>query len=63
MLVHIAGVGFDLSPGDITERFEGREAQSMIARGYAVPDDGEAVERAVMAPAPERRIRQRKSAA
>jgi len=63
MLVHVAGVGFDLGPGDVTERFEGREAQSMLTRGYAVPDDGEHVERAVMAPAPEKRQRQRKSAA
>lgn len=63
MLVHVAGVGFDLAPGDVTERFEGREAQSMLARGYAVPDDGERVERAVMAPPPEKRQRQRRSAA
>lgn len=63
MLVHISGVGFDLGPGDVTERFAGREADTMLARGYAVPEAGEAVETAVLAAAVEKRPRNRKRAA
>lgn len=58
MLVHTAGVGFDLAPGDVTDIFNGEEAGAMLARGYAVPDDSVPVERAVQA-APEKRRRGR----
>lgn len=63
MLVSVAGVGFDLAPGSVTERFAGQEAEAMIARGYAVPDDREAVETAVREVAVEKRPRNRKRAA
>lgn len=63
MLVHISGVGFDLAPGDVTERFIGKEADAMMARGYAVPDDQKPVETAVLVGAVEKRIRNRKRAA
>lgn len=59
MLVHTAGVGFDLAPGDVTDIFNGEEAGAMLARGYAVPDDSIPVERAVAAPAAEKRRRGR----
>lgn len=59
MLVHTAGAGFDLAPGDVTEIFSGREADAMLSRGYAVPDDSVPVERAVAAPAAEKRRRGR----
>lgn len=55
MLVHTAGAGFDLAPGDVTEIFSGAEADAMLSRGYAVPDDSVPVERAVAAPAEKRR--------
>lgn len=63
MLVHISGVGFDLGPGDVTERFSGKEADTMLARGYAVPDAEGPVETAVRAAAVEKRPRNRKRAA
>lgn len=63
MLVHISGVGFDLSPGDVTERFSGKEAETMLARNYAVPAAVEPVETAVLVGAVEKRPRNRKRAA
>lgn len=63
MMVHVAGVGFDFAPGDVTERFSGTEADTMLARGYAVPDDQAPVERAVKSSAIEKRPRARRSAA
>lgn len=63
MLVHISGVGFDLGPGDVTDRFAGKEADTMLARGYAVPDDQAPVEFALQAAAAEKRPRTRKKAA
>jgi len=59
MLVHTAGAGFDLSPGDVTDIFAANEAAAMISRGYAVPDDSVPIERAVQSPAPEKRRRGR----
>ena len=59
MLTHISGVGFDFAPGDVTDRFTSEEADAMLARGYAVPDDSVPVERAVLQPAAEKRRRGR----
>lgn len=55
MLVSIAGAKFALSPNEETERFSGDEARSLIDAGYAVPVADVKVERAVKAPAVERR--------
>jgi hypothetical protein len=63
MMVHVAGFGFDLKPGDVTERFEGKEAEAMLSRGYAVPEDHVPVERAVKSAAVEKRPRARRTAA
>lgn len=63
MLVSVAGVGFDLAPGSVTERFAGQEAETMIARGYAVPENREPVEMAVREAAVEKRPRNRKRTA
>lgn len=60
MLVSVAGAGFDLAPGDVTERFSGAEAEAMLARGYALPDDQVPIERAVNTVAAEKRIRKQK---
>lgn len=57
MLTSIAGIDFSLSPGDETERFANDEAVRMIAAGFAVPVAEIAIERAVQAPAPEKRRR------
>lgn len=55
MLTSMAGSDFALSPGDMTERFSDKEAVRLIEAGYAVPDPETKVERAVQAPAPEKR--------
>lgn len=59
MLTYISGVGFDLCPGDVTDRFTTEEAGAMLARGYAVPDDSVPIERAVQEPVAEKRRRGR----
>ena len=56
ILVSLAGANFALSPGEITERFDTKEAQNLIAAGYA--EAVSTVERAVVAPAPEKRGKQ-----
>jgi hypothetical protein len=56
ILVSLGGANFVLSPGDITERFDAKGAQDLIAAGYAERVD--TVERAVVAPAPEKRGKQ-----
>jgi len=55
MLVSMAGVKFSLSPGDETERFGEKEAERLIAAGYAVPVAEPKVERAVKKPVREKR--------
>ena len=57
MLVGIAGQDFSLSPGDTTERFTAPEAGRMIASGMAEAAGVAPVERAVEAPAIEKRRR------
>lgn len=50
--VHIAGAGFSLAPGDVTDRFPEAEALRLIAKNAAVlVDHAPAVERAVEVPA------------
>jgi len=55
MLTSMAGNDFTVNAGEVTERFDGDEAARLIEAGYAVPDDTQVVERAVKAPAKERR--------
>ena len=55
MLTSIAGSGFAFAPGDITERFDDAEVKNLIEAGYAVPVAEQKVERAVKAPATEKR--------
>lgn len=51
-LVHIAGEGFALGPGDITDRFPDAEAMRLVAKNAAVLVDPQPViERAVEVPA------------
>ena len=60
MLVHVAGAGFDLAPGDVTERFSGEEARRLIVSGAAVAEGiAEPVETAVRS-APARETRRKK---
>lgn len=52
----VAGPGFDLHPGDETDRFCGDEAVRLIAAEYAVPVTTQNIERAIAVdPAIERR--------
>lgn len=37
MTTSMAGTSFSLSAGEVTDRFETREAQRLIEAGYAVP--------------------------
>jgi hypothetical protein len=56
MLTSMAGTDFTLNQGDETERFDGEEAASVIAAGYAIPVAAPTTERAVKAtPAKETR--------
>lgn len=48
MLMSIAGAGFALSRGDVTERFSESEAINLIKRGNAVLADGADYEKAVV---------------
>lgn len=57
MLTGIAGADFSLSPGDVTDRFSAAEAGRMIAAGFAEAAGAAPVERAVDAPAVEKRRR------
>lgn len=54
MVVGLSGNEYSLSPGDVRE-FPDAEAIRLIEAGYAVPVAEETVERAVIAPAQERR--------
>jgi len=47
LLTDFAGVGFNLSRGEETERFTGAEAERLIAAGFAVPVSEPKIERAV----------------
>jgi hypothetical protein len=47
MTTSISGAGFDLHPGDETERFSEAEAMRLIAADYAVPVAEQRIERAV----------------
>jgi hypothetical protein len=65
MTTSIAGAGFDLHPGDETERFTDAEAIRLISAEYAVPVVEQSGERAIaVEPATEvrRRGRPRKAA-
>ena len=55
MLTSMAGADFVLHVDEVTDRFDGDEAQRMIAAGYAVPVESVATEQAVAKPARERR--------
>jgi len=55
MLIGLAGAGFAVSPNEETDRFTGNEATDLIEAGYAVPVAEPKAERAVKAPAPEKR--------
>lgn len=56
MTTSIAGAGFDLHPGDETDRFPADEALRLIAAEYAVPVAGDEIERAVDLPVMETRV-------
>lgn len=60
MTTSIVGAGFDLHPGDETERFPDAEAMRMIVAGYAVAFADAPVERAVLDPVMETRAPQGK---
>jgi len=47
MTTSVAGAGFDLHPGDETDRFSAEEARRLIAADYAVPVAEPQIERAV----------------
>lgn len=55
MLTSFAGADFTVSANEETERFSDAEAVRMIEAGYAVPVDGQKVERATKRLAPEKR--------
>lgn len=57
MQVSIAGPGFTLEPGEVTERFADAEAIRLIEAGHAVPCAGQEVETTTVSGAPERRGR------
>jgi hypothetical protein len=57
MLVAIAGVDFSISPGETTDRFSAEEAARFIAAGMAEAADVAPMERAIDAPAVEKRRR------
>lgn len=52
----LSGSEFNLGPGDERD-FPSDEAVRLIAAGFAVPVAEEKIERAVVAPAPERRAK------
>jgi hypothetical protein len=54
MLVGLSGPTYCLAPGDEYD-FDAKEAQSLIAAEYAVPVAEQKIERAVKAPAVEKR--------
>ncbi|MCJ8051666.1 hypothetical protein GB928_004245 [Shinella curvata] len=54
MLVGLSGNEYSLSPGD-TREFPDAEAIRLIDAGFAIPVVEQPIERAVKAPAPERR--------
>lgn len=56
MLVGLSGSAYSLGPGDERD-FPQDEALRLIAAGFAIPVAEEKIERAVVAPAPERRGR------
>lgn len=57
MTTSVVGAGFDLHPGDETERFSDAEALRLIASEYAVPVIGQNIERAIaLQPALEARV-------
>lgn len=53
--VSIAGQGFALEPGDVTDRFPEADAARLVSRGYAEPVVEVAIETTSLAPPPERR--------
>lgn len=57
MVTGIAGDGFALSPGDVTDRFDNAEAIRLIGAGFAMPYVDDQTERAVKAPAAETRVK------
>ena len=59
MLVGLSGPAYCLEPGD-EHGFPQDEAMRLITAGYAVPAAEVIVERAVAAPAPERRVKRGK---
>lgn len=54
MLVGLSGPAYSLAPGDERD-FPQEEALRLIAAEYATPVAGKTIERAVVAPAPEKR--------
>lgn len=57
-LVHIAGDGFALAPGDVTDRFPDADATRLVAKNAAVlVDPAPFIERAVEVPAVATEIR------
>lgn len=60
MLVSMAGTDFALDVGQETDRFSEGEAVRLIAAGYAAPVSALVLERAVAAPALERRTPRKK---
>lgn len=61
MLTAISGADFALAANDETDRFSEKEAIALIKSQQAVPvTDAAPIERAVKAPAPERRQRSRR---
>lgn len=49
-LVHIAGEGFALSPGDVTDRFSEAEAMRLVSKRAAVTVDPPRIETAEALP-------------
>jgi hypothetical protein len=58
MLVGLSGPAFTLSPGDVYE-CDDSEGTRLICARYAVPHVEDNIERAVAAPAPEKRTRKK----
>lgn len=57
----MAGAGFALDVGEVTERFSAGEAARLVSAGYAVPVAEQKIERAVAHPAREKREKPRKA--
>lgn len=55
MVSAIAGLDFNVAPGDVTERFSGEEAARLIRAGYAVAIGPEMERTAKIVPALETR--------